>query len=1167
MRRIIATTGVLLVLGTLLFPGTANAGTPGRFASLQATIDTTTWSPNSTDPAGMTYWASKGRFIVVDSEVEEIVCDKASGAPGANYISAGGVLTGNCTADHALTYYKGVNTYEMNSAGTVLRTSDTSNCPIPQTSGTACTGFTWEPTDVAASGNRVFMTDDNKDTVFVIDVGPDGDLNTADDVRTSFSTRAFNDYDPEGVGYDPTTGTLLVTSGVFNQVYRIAPGANGVFDGTDDQVSCMDAGRLGMRDPEDVAVDPTTGTFYLSSHATDHEIAAATPNGELSDLIDTNASLPWSTAPEIGLGGIAIGPSSDDPNRNDLFLAARGLDNNDKTLPGGNDGKIYELKLNAPTTNRAPIVSTPGNQFSIEGESVRLQIVARDPNGDNLTYSILPNTPPGTRSLLPPGLSIDPSTGLISGTIAAGASTGGNAVDSVTGAPTPDTYRVSVHVVDTTTGATNRVITRWKIYPSASAYVADTANGGFPFNAPPTISSPGNQTSAEGDAVNLQLSASDPENGTTVNVGGQNYAYRLMYSSTGLPPGLSLNCTTGAITGTVAPGAAGTYQARVMVEDQTTAESTDFRSKWDAAKLTWTVNPAGPVNQSPSVTNPGNQQSAEGSQVSLQISATDPEADAMTYSATGLPPGLSIDQGTGLITGTVSAGASASSPYSVTVTANDGHSNGSASFSWTVPSGPVNQSPSVTNPGNQQSIEGNQVNLQISATDPEVDPMTYSATGLPPGLSIAQGTGLITGTVSATASASSPYSVTVTANDGHSNGSASFSWTVLSGRPVVTKPSNQSTVEGNAANLQVVANDPNGDPLTYSATGLPPGLSIAQGTGLITGTVSPGASASSPYSVTVTANDGHSNGSAGFSWTVLSGRPVVTAPSNQTSTEGDAVNLQVVANDPNGDTLSYSATGLPPGLSIDPSTGLITGTITPGPGAETPTYNVQVSASDGTLSGNKSFTWSVTAKVRFRSSAETTLAKDARTITIAKPAGVATNDLLVAGITVDGTPASLTAPAGWTLAMSHTSGAMKQFVYTKVAGNEPVSYAFGLPTATQATAIIAAYSGVNTTTPLGPVAGMANAASANIAAPSVNGTAGQMLVALFGNLSNGAITQPNGMIERAEALGSGTSKVSLEISDDHLAATGATGTRTATTTLGAKKGVVSVGQVLILNPA
>ena len=56
--------------------------------------------------------------------------------------------------------------------------------------------------------------------------------------------------------------------------------------------------------------------------------------------------------------------------------------------------------------------------------------------------------------------------------------------------------------------------------------------------------------------------------------------------------------------------------------------------------------------------------------------------------------------------------------------------------------------------------------------------------------------------------------------------------------------------------------------------------------------------------------------------------PVLDAPADRASVEGDTiVPLALGAHDPDGDTLSYSATGLPWGLSIDVATGLIRGTL------------------------------------------------------------------------------------------------------------------------------------------------------------------------------------------------------------------------------------------------
>ncbi len=84
----------------------------------------------------------------------------------------------------------------------------------------------------------------------------------------------------------------------------------------------------------------------------------------------------------------------------------------------------------------------------------------------------------------------------------------------------------------------------------------------------------------------------------------------------------------------------------------------------------------------PSIAAIGNQQTALGASVSLAAQGTDPDGNTLTYSSTGLPPGLGIAAVTGLITGT----ASTAGTYAVTVTVSSGTLSASTSFTWTVAS-------------------------------------------------------------------------------------------------------------------------------------------------------------------------------------------------------------------------------------------------------------------------------------------------------------------------------------------------------------------------------------------------------------------------------------------------------------------------------------------------
>ncbi|MEU3283809.1 S8 family serine peptidase [Streptomyces longwoodensis] len=104
-----------------------------------------------------------------------------------------------------------------------------------------------------------------------------------------------------------------------------------------------------------------------------------------------------------------------------------------------------------------------------------------------------------------------------------------------------------------------------------------------------------------------------------------------------------------------------------------------------------------PPGDAPVVTDPGPQNTAVGTAVSLQIKASDPQNDPLTYTASSLPAGLSINAATGLITGTPTTAGSST----VTVSAKDpGNHTGSTTFTWTVgATGGCTSKQLVGNPG------------------------------------------------------------------------------------------------------------------------------------------------------------------------------------------------------------------------------------------------------------------------------------------------------------------------------------------------------------------------------------------------------------------------------------------------------------------------------------
>jgi putative Ig domain-containing protein len=431
---------------------------------------------------------------------------------------------------------------------------------------------------------------------------------------------------------------------------------------------------------------------------------------------------------------------------------------------------------------------------------------------------------------------------------------------------------------------------------------------------------------------------------TALAASGGTTPYTWVLTSGTLPASLTLNASSGAITGTPAAAASSVALTFTVTDSSSPAQSS-------SVYLSLTIAAAGTSPLSITTTSLPNGQVGTSYSTTLAASGgTTPYTWVLTNGA--LPAGLALNASTGTISGIPTATASATA---LTLTVTDSSSPAqtkSVNLSLTISSASVPTLAITTS-----SLPNGQVGSGYSATLAATGgtaPYTWSLTSgsLPAGLTLNASTGAITGTPTVTANATP---LTFTATDSSSpaqTASANLTLTIspsATGALTITTTALPNGQVGTAYTATLTATGGT-TPYTWALTGgtLPAGLTLSATTGAIAGT--PTATANNTplsFSVTDSSSPAQSKSVSLTLYISSSGANTlaITSSALPNGQDGNAYSATLAAT---GGTAPYTwsvASGtLPAGLTLNATTGAITGTPTATASATTLTFSVSDSS-------------------------------------------------------------------------------------------------------------------------------------------------------------------------------------------------------------------------------
>jgi large repetitive protein len=724
---------------------------------------------------------------------------------------------------------------------------------------------------------------------------------TAEDIPIAAINVLGNDADPDGdplivTAASAANGTVTINP---DGTLRYVPNAN--FNGTDTITYIISDGNGGTSTAAViVTVTPVNDApVAANDNATTNEDQPVTigVSGNDSDVDGDSLTVTAATSPN---GAVTINPDG-----TITFTPAanfNGATTITYTISDGNGGTTTAtVNVTVNAVNDAP-VANPSTASTTEDTSVNVPVLANDTDIDGNPLTVTTASAPNGTVVINPD-----------GTVTYTPNRNFNGTDIITYTISDGQGGFSTATVTVTIGAVNDAPTSTPIAP---------------------------RNNTDGAVISVPVAAnfSDVDNTT------------LAFSATGLPAGLNIDAVTGIISGTIDRSASqpngGVYSVTVT--------ATDAGGLSSSQTFNWTVtNPPPVATNDTAITN-------EDTAVTLPVLAndSDPDGDPLAIINATAPNGTVAINPDGTITYTPNANFNGTDVISYTIS--DGNGGTSAAL-VTVTVNSINDAPTVDTPLPAQSgADNTPVNIPVAGnfSDLDRDTLSFIATGLPPGLSISAA-GVITGTIDRAASQGGPnaggiYTVLVTASDGRGGTViTTFTYTVTNPAPVATNDT-ATTPEDTAVTIPVLANDndPDGDPLTITSATSPNGAVVINPDGTITFTPAPNFNGATTITYAISdSNGGTSTATVIVTVGLVNDAPVVGTPiANQSGVDNALVSIPVAGNvsDLDGDTLSFAASGLPAGLTINPTTGVISGTIDRSASQiNGGVYTVTIIASDG----------------------------------------------------------------------------------------------------------------------------------------------------------------------------------------------------------------------------